>query len=252
MAELRWILLIIGVLVLVGIYVFGLRNRKTHQHYSRLHKRRSSPVLKGRGVDAVPEIGAELEEALIEELEALQLNPKRKAPTIGDDASVNASDDDRPEPVIKGLNASGTENRKSAPAQQIIVMHVVPEDDKTLYTGKQIVAAMKKTGLFYGKMKIFQRVVEVDGKKQPIFGVANMVEPGVFEASELEKLRSPGLTLFLQLPGPIRGVDAFDRMVSDANALKKELSGVVLNDKREPMDQAWVDILRVKLISEAA
>jgi cell division protein ZipA len=58
-----------------------------------------------------------------------------------------------------------------------------------------------------------------------------MVKPGTFPVSDMEAFTTPGLTLFLQLPGPLDGVEAFDDFVNTAERLAVELGGELRDEQ---------------------
>ena len=64
-----------------------------------------------------------------------------------------------------------------------------------------------------------------------MFSIASMVEPGYFDPENINTYRTPGLILFLQLPGPIDGVLAFEKMHQMGEMLAKRLSGTLCDDK---------------------
>ena len=58
------------------------------------------------------------------------------------------------------------------------------------------------------------------------------VWPGTFSPDDMEFFLTPGVTLFLQLPGPVDGVEAFDDFVHTAERLAVELGGELRDEKR--------------------
>ena len=67
----------------------------------------------------------------------------------------------------------------------------------TLYHGRSLVEAMQSQSLKYGDMNIFHRVDQKT--KSKLFSVANALEPGTFDLSDLDDFQSSGLTFFMQL-----------------------------------------------------
>src|SRR5699024_12615102 len=76
------------------------------------------------------------------------------------------------------------------------------------------------------------RITDANGAIESVYGVANMLKPGTLDPVDQAHLPSPGLTLFLMLPGVIEGGRAMRDMMETANALAERLGGKVLDDKR--------------------
>jgi len=92
------------------------------------------------------------------------------------------------------------------------------------------------SGLSYGELNIYHYYRRPKSELEPnrgqrLFSIANMVEPGYFDPLNINTYRSPGLVLFLQLPGPIDGVLAFEKMHQMGEMLAKRLSGILCDDK---------------------
>jgi cell division protein ZipA len=80
-------------------------------------------------------------------------------------------------------------------------------------------------------------------RDKPVFGIAHLWEPGTFELDTIGKLSTPGLLMFMTLPGPMAPVQAVDRMIQTARQLAQKLGGTVCNDHRERMtNQAFLKI----------
>src|SRR5699024_12702486 len=77
-----------------------------------------------------------------------------------------------------------------------------------------------------------QRYTIVIGEIESVYGVANMRKHGELDPGDQYHLSTPGLTLFLVLPGAIEGVRAMRDMMETANGIAQRLGGQVLDDKR--------------------
>lgn len=100
-----------------------------------------------------------------------------------------------------------------------------------LIDGPDLIRAMQKFNLTHGEMGIFHRLTE--GSEQPLFSVANMTEPGSFDADKLATLQTPGLTLFLRLPHTFDALHALDEMWAVAKGLSMELNADILDRNRQ-------------------
>ena len=99
------------------------------------------------------------------------------------------------------------------------------------FSGTALVNGFEHNRLRFDEHEIYSRMTIQSGKERSVFYVANMVKPGTFPVSDMETFTTPGLTLFLQLPAPLDGVEAFDDFVNTAERLAVELGGELRDEK---------------------
>lgn len=199
MEILRLILIVIGILLIIGIYLWGQWSQR---------KQRQATVLE-RHADAESAPGA-----------AAANNPDGIALAKGDDSSTATPGDEAP---------------------TIIAMHLICQPDG-LISGSSLFMALAKHGMELGEMDIFH--CRVADEEEPIFSLANMVKPGTFRVSELESFATPGLVLFMQLPGPDAPMMAFETMVSVGQALADQFELTLCDARRLPLDQNGIAQMR--------
>lgn len=239
MDNLRLILLILGVIVVVGVYVYArgqTRRRVRHQARADLER---EPVI---GLDEEPA------DVLMDEA----LPPMN--PLGGDDAPtqeewtaepvVISANRPKPAPAVSPREATAS----TAPARdKIVALHVVAPAHSP-FRGKDLLRAFELAGLVYGEMKIYHRVLEVDGAPHNACFVASMVEPGTFDPEHMDSFATPGVSLFLQLPGPVEGVRALDDMVQTARTLAAELNGELRDETRSALSKQRIEHLRGEVL----
>lgn len=115
--------------------------------------------------------------------------------------------------------------------ESLFILHVAGRDHD-FFDGPEVHAALRAQELKFGLHDIYHRVTEANGVPESVYSVANMLKPGYLDPAEEDHLRTPGLTLFLALPGPIEGARAMRDMLDTARALADGLGGEVLDDKR--------------------
>jgi cell division protein ZipA len=132
------------------------------------------------------------------------------------------------------------------PVERIVSLFVVAREGH-VFNGADLIVAAEKAGLEYGDMGIYHRLV--DGKRElgPIFSVANMVKPGSFDLTRLDALRTPGLSFFMALPGPVSALDAWDAMLPTAQRLSELLDGHVLDEERNALGRQRIAHIRDEL-----
>jgi cell division protein ZipA len=127
---------------------------------------------------------------------------------------------------------------------EIIYLHVRSREGE--FAGSDLLRAMQKFNMVHGDMGIFHRLTE--GSEQPLFSIANMVEPGSFDADKLATLTTPGLVLFLRLPRSFDALHSLDELISTAKGLAQELDGELLDRYRQPFSLQKQQSLRDEVL----
>ncbi|MEM9690799.1 MAG: cell division protein ZipA [Pseudomonadota bacterium] len=199
MDDLRWLLLIAGIIVIVGVYVSGRWRRDDS----------------GEDTDGDSSTGERLAPILDNDDE------------IADDV-VELSDDIEFEPMyVEDDSAAPAEPAEPEP-QKIVTLRVVARD-RGFFKGDDLILSMRGIGLRHGKFGIFHRV-DGDDDDATIFSAASLVEPGSFDLANIRDQQTPGISLFLVLPGPVEGAKAFDMMMEAARMIAQSLHGELLDE----------------------
>jgi cell division protein ZipA len=114
---------------------------------------------------------------------------------------------------------------------EVFMLHVAAVGN-ALFDGPDVHAALQAQDLKFGLNDVFHRVTETHGVPESVFAVANMLKPGSLDPVDQDHLRTPGLVLFMVVPGPLEGGPAMRDMMETANGLAIALGGDVLDDKR--------------------
>lgn len=124
------------------------------------------------------------------------------------------------------------------------------------FKGEKILRSVENSGLKYGDMNIFHytgssTVSSSDSGKhqsdQHMFSLTNIVNPGTFDKNQMSTLTTPGLSLFMQLPGPADGVKTFEKMLNTAQTLKKELDGELCDESRSALTYQTISHLKERI-----
>jgi len=212
-STLRWILVIIGIVIVGSIFLFGNPEKKRKPKASRKeikdpHERRE-PTLDGHAADELELTG---DPGSAEEM-----------------AAQRELDIDGPVPVKKPVRIP----RKPAgpPPDKIMTLFLLASDNRVI-TGAELLQATVSTGMEFGDMNIFHRLPE--GSEKPVFSLANAAKPGHFERDEWNTFETGGVALFMTLPGPIGALDAWDAMLATARRIGEILHAEMLDNERNP------------------
>ena len=193
MDGLRWLLLFFGLLLVAGVYLYSRKDRGRVQESTsdKPAGKRVAPSLSGD-----PEI------------------PDTADSQIGELPQISVDPDAEPE--------------SAAQEQKIITLRIVAGDHSS-FAGDELALSLRGIGMRHGKFGIFHRYEGVDEEKI-IFSIASLVEPGSFDLSNLKEQEIPGISLFMVLPGPVDGAEAFDLMMVAARALSLSLKAELLDE----------------------
>lgn len=131
----------------------------------------------------------------------------------------------------------------SPPPEEVLVVHVLAREAPM--AGPALVETVTHYGLRYGDMNIFHHYDEAT--RQPAFSMASAVEPGTFDLSTLDSFETPGVSFFLQLPGPQAPLEAFEAMVQVAKALAERFQGELRDEQRSVMTAQTLDYCRQRI-----
>ena len=84
--------------------------------------------------------------------------------------------------------------------------------------------------------------------REPVFSVANVLEPGVFDLDAMDEFTTPGLCLFLHRPGPFPAAVAFDLMLDVGARLSRALDAVLCDDQRCRLTVQATQALRERVV----
>jgi cell division protein ZipA len=250
MDPLRWIMLAAGVLLIAGIYLWGLRSRRRTAAPEGERTLRFEPPVAPRpqsaarvepelGPDDVavgtPESAASIAFDAVGERAVRTGAAQRREPHLEPPAQPVASGpgDDRP-------GRDGGEPPAAPPAQQVIALRVVAPPAE-VFDGAALRAAIEAEGLAFGRYQIFHRL---DAAGRTVFSLAGLKEPGTFDLATMDRGSFRGVALFVVLPGPLPGDDAFDALLAAARAIAGRLGGLLQDERGVALGPVRIGQLR--------
>ena len=217
MDNMRWILLLIGILLIIGIYVAGrLQSREPKPRKRRL--KRGSIRRK-----AAPDFA-------VDELESME--PMR----FDEDHSRRT-----------GSNSDSERSAAPRPPETVFSL-LVTAPTSVPFRGPVLLGALAVAKLEFGDMQIFHRTEMVDGRERILFSLANIREPGTFDLSAMDDFTTEGLALFMQVPGGVDAGRAFDAMIESARILADHLDGHICDARRSALTQQTIHHMREEVI----
>ena len=192
MNEMRWLLLIIGIFIVLGIYLMD--RLTTDKSESRLHEgQRKEPSINDKFPDS-------------EYISDEELNSDAK------EVSINIE----------------TEPKYNDSSNQFVVTIRLVAIDNATYAGDDLVLALREHGMQLGDHGIFHFFK--DEERKIVFIAASLIEPGTFDLKKIKDQKIPGITFFMVLPTAMNGIEAFDEMISIVKKISYSLKGELLDE----------------------
>ena len=189
MDGLRWFLLLFGLIVVAGVYLYSRRERQQEG-----------------SIDSLGDVQERLEPSLDGD-EANDLEPAAESEDVAESDEIAGSDTQK---------------------QKIVTLRIVARNNGS-FAGDELALSLRGIGMRHGKFGIYHRHDGIDEDKV-IFSVASLVEPGSFDLANLKSQEIPGISLFMVLPGPMDGAEAFELMMIAARALSQSLKADLLDE----------------------
>ncbi len=278
MEGFRWILLGLGVLVIAGIYLYSRQRRDGRVRVPLQDEPGEDPIDWYVGENAARE--SEADPALDINTDDVADEPDRFEPTVGDEGvgpvrrpGADSAPESAPEagfqpempelrtrdrgnpaqppaepeaPDAPGESAepatvgSGESTEQGGSEEILVVLHLVARDVEVGMPGEAIRRAAEAEGLVFGDMDIFH--YRADG--HALFSLVNAVAPGHFDIESMDSLRTPALSLFMQLPKPVDSAMALDILLERARALAERLDARLVDEHKRPLDASIEQRLR--------
>jgi len=215
-------ILLAGALLMLAIWYFGSRPRKEQQ--GRRRKSPAQPV--SAAARREPQLGDE------------------PAAGAGDVAAV-ATEASQPELGLEEPAGTGSTlgRREIQDFDKIVSLYVAARAGSTL-RGEDIVVAAEKTGMVFGHMNVFHRLLEGHPERGPVFSMASIIKPGSFDMATIRELETPAIAFFLTLPAPVPALDAWEKMLPTVQRMAELLDGVVLDDSRNALGRQRIAHIR--------
>jgi len=240
MDNLRWILLIAGLSVVLGIYLFSVYQQHKHDLPRRRRQPREAPVIRDPAETDAFEFDDNMDDVVNQ---------------VGE---FYADEESGHDPLFE----SGSSYERFEDEDDVLtaepVAAVSPDKVFTLYVmaprgvpfrGPILLGALAHAQMQFGDMEIFHRSVLVNGQEKIQFSAANIKEPGIFDLTAMDEFTTEGIVLFFQIPGGVDGAQAFDAMVESARILADDLDSTVCDATRSVLTNQTIMHMREEVIS---
>jgi cell division protein ZipA len=279
MSQLRWWLLILGILFFAGLTAWELRRPRQarkgdapppeptrprdpplqlpEMHAVEPLTRRALPMVElpddtgefpvlepAPPAAAANEAGAGEEDASPSAAEPQNAAPQEPEYVIADAAQPAPARDLLPE--VPAAAAPVVEWPPDEERRIVALRLVATQPER--FAGRSLRQALAAEGFVLGRFDIFHKT---DDTQRAVLSAASLTRPGTFDAQTMDSQHFGGLSLFAVLPGPMSPPEAFEELVSTARNLNDRLCGVLQDEGGTPLTPARIASLREHLASEA-
>lgn len=211
MSPLQWALLVVGAVAVIAIYVYSRREQAPP-------KPRSAPSAASTKMPPIP---------AADQMDMFSRQGGFDEFGVGKPRTrVAPSMSGEPAPGAGGQPAQTAEPEA---VEERLVAVLIAEREGTAIFGPKIHAALRAQGLQFGDRKIYHRI----DAGRPVFSVASLIKPGHLDPAEQQTFSTPGLSVFMVLPGPMAAETAIGDMLGTARALALQLNAEVFDSNRE-------------------
>lgn len=133
-------------------------------------------------------------------------------------------------------------------SDDLVIALTIMAPDNEKFAGRAIKAALESSNLHFGDLQVYHRFTS-GARKQSIFSVANILDPGTLLPDKFTSLTTPGLLIFARLPGPVNGLAMFDDLLETAQSLTEKLGGTLSDDAREPISESRLEAMRSRIFN---
>jgi cell division protein ZipA len=275
LTELRWALLILGVVFFAGLTLWELRRprqarnsepgptptrpREVELELPEMHAR--EPIATGHlPLIELPDdpaafpvlVAAPAEEGAASAAAPAELSPEPAA-SAQQEAPVEADSDLLPESALSGESRAHNANEPRVDwppdeERRVVALRLVaPQPER--FAGRSLRQALAAEGFVLGRFDIFHKG---DEERRAVLSAASLTQPGTFDAQTMDSQHFGGLSLFAVLPGPMSPPQAFEELVTTARSLNDRLCGVLQDERGLPLTPARIASLRERLAAGAS
>jgi len=162
--------------------------------------------------------------------------------SVVDESTINETDSNSE----KLHDASNIESLQKP--ETVITINLM-SDSGAEFKGPNLLQELLTLGFKFGDMGVFHRYQHANGQGERWFSLANAINPGNFDLDAMDQFSSPGLTLFMLLPGPQKPQDAFENMLTAAEKLKSVLGGKLEDGSHCVLTQQRIQLYREEILN---
>ena len=229
-SDLRQWLLIIGPLLVLGVVLHGYYRMRVSSNDLKMNLDKSflnreylyedEDEERERASTEFPNGGARVIDKSIVENELAEMGYKR---------------DSRREEMSRDYNSL----KDAEDMRDVVVLNVLTDFERI--KGQELLEFLMENEMSYGEMEIFHKL---DNQGEVLFSLANAIEPGTFDLSDIDESEIQGVTLFMQIDGANQAERIFEDMLELARNISGKFSSQIFDGTRSALTQQTIGHMR--------
>lgn len=257
--QLQWLLAGIGAVVVILIYLWGIRSHLKEEIGNRRHRLSKEPVLGDTRASPPDEEEVDghdfgelgritpkhpLADKVLVDVEIRPINRQDSTTVVEAEAPTDDSEASPPTTLAPPPQESRQEPTAPPLSPKMTLVLTVMASRHQLFHGPKIQVVAEALRFRLNPAGLYELFPETEAADVPILGLAHLRKPGSFEPQTLQELHTPGLLLFMKLPGPLEEMKALDLLVITADQLAQRLGGLICDEQRNRMTNQALARLR--------
>ena len=228
MMELRWLLIIIGIVIIIAVYFYSRYQHKAKNEQTFFQTPTPNDSLMGEKkaeVSDIPSLRIKVSETKISQAK----NSVRSLPKMST-ATPNKTENSQPHSSLE---------QPSEGEPTLVILHVWAHSGQ-YWEGVKLMEVADRIGLTPSDKNIFQYFHQ-NNSTTPLFYVADKNKPGTFVWDRMEQIKLEGVSLFMELPAFCSAHEAFLLMHACTQKLSNLLEGEILDQSYKPLTREVLD-----------
>ena len=257
--QLQWLLAGIGAVVVILIYLWGIRSHLKEEIGNRRHRLSKEPVLGDTRASPPDEEEVDghdfgelgritpkhpLADKVLVDVEIRPINRQGSTTVVEAEAPTDDSEASPPTTLAPPPQESRQEPTAPPHSPKMTLVLTVMAPRHQLFHGPKIQVVAEALRFRLNSEGLYELFPETEAADVPILSLAHLRKPGSFEPQTLRELHTPGLLLFMKLPGPLEEMKALDLLVITADQLAQRLGGLICDEQRNRMTNQALARLR--------
>ena len=114
--------------------------------------------------------------------------------------------------------------------------------------GEALLKALLLCGMRFGEKSLFHYYENQGERDKAIFSLVNLVQPGTFILDEIDRFTSPGICMFMSLPGPKDPIAGFEIFILTAHKIAKKLNLELHDELHRPLTEESLKHAQCKVL----
>jgi cell division protein ZipA len=165
----------------------------------------------------------------------------------GDESDELPSQEELFASLAEEAGAGDREEEAGGGFADVIVINVMARSGFAI-PGQKLLETLLACDVRFGDMDIFHRYGREGQRRFVLFSIANLVEPGTFDLDRMDEFSTPGICMFMRLPGPPDPQEAFHVMLETARVLSEQLDADLYDDQHCKLRQQSLEHMRERIV----